>query len=129
MLESYLPLVLAIGAGMAVALGMLGLTIGLNRWLGPRKPSGVKMAPFDCGSTPIGSPRVRFSVKFYEVAILFLVFDIESAFLYPWAVVGREMGWFGVLAAGVFVATLVVALVYVWSQGRLDWGPESESAG
>jgi len=129
MLESYLPLALAIGAGMAVALGMLGLTIGLNRWLGPRKPSAVKMAPFDCGSTPIGSPRVRFSVKFYEVAILFLVFDIEAAFLYPWAVVGRDLGWFGVGAAGVFVGTVVVALVYVWKQGALDWGPDTELGG
>ena len=126
MLESYLPLVLAIGAGMAVALGMLGLTVGLNRWLGPRRPSPTKMAPFDCGSNPIGTPRVRLSVKFYEVAILFLVFDIEAAFLYPWAVVGRERGWFGAAAAAVFVGTLVVALVYVWSQRTLDWGPESE---
>ena len=124
MLESYLPLVLAIGAGVAVALGMLGVTIGLNRWLGPRKPSAIKMAPFDCGSDPIGSPRVRFSVKFYEVAILFLVFDIEAAFLYPWAVVARDLGWFGVAAAAVFVGTLVVALIYVWKQRALDWGPE-----
>ena len=127
MLESYLPLALAIGAGMAVALGMLGLTIGLNRWLGPRMPSATKMAPFDCGSTPIGSPRVRLSVKFYEVAILFLVFDIEAAFLYPWAVVGRDLGWFGVGAAAVFVSTLLVALVYVWGQRTLDWGPEAEA--
>jgi NADH-quinone oxidoreductase subunit A len=115
------------GAGMAVALGMLGLTILVNRLFGPRKPSAVKMAPFECGSTPIGSPRVRFSVKFYEVAILFLVFDIEAAFLYPWAVVGRDLGWFGVGAAAVFVTTLVVALIYVWKQGALNWGPEAES--
>jgi NADH-quinone oxidoreductase subunit A len=126
MLESYVPLLLAIGAGMAVALGMLGITIGLSRWLGPRKPSAVKMAPFECGSDPIGTPRVRFSVKFYEVAILFLVFDIEAAFLYPWAVVARDLGWFGVVAAAVFVGTLVVALVYVWKQRALDWGTEVE---
>ena len=118
--------------------GALGLLFfGLAVLLGPKHETAVKLTPFECGSDPVGSPRVRFSVKFYQVAILFLVFDIESAFLYPWAVLFRKMSCSGELSgqlcsAGVtffglgemlvFLAVLVAALAYTWRKKAIGWG-------
>jgi NADH-quinone oxidoreductase subunit A len=105
--------------------------------LGPKHVSAEKLAPFECGSEPIGSPRVRFSVKFYQVAILFLVFDIESAFLYPWAVLFRKLSctgdvinqvctgattWFGFGEMLAFLVVLGVALAYTWRKKAIGWG-------
>jgi NADH-quinone oxidoreductase subunit A len=125
MLEQYLPALVAI----VVALGMCGLFLLLAIGLGPKRVTPQKLEPFECGSEPIGSPRVRFSVKFYQVAILFLVFDIESAFLYPWAVKYRELSTApggGVALVGlvellIFLALLVVALIYVWRKKAIGW--------
>lgn len=119
----------------AIAFG--GIMIGLTMVLGPKRTSVIKDEPFECGSEPIGSPRVKFSVKFYQVAILFLVFDIEVAFLYPWASLFRELSCTGPVVAGnvctgqptlfglvemlVFLGILVVALAYVWRKRALDW--------
>jgi NADH-quinone oxidoreductase subunit A len=96
--------------------------------VGPRRPSLVKSAPFECGSEPVGSARERFGVKFYVVALLFIVFDIEAIFLYPWAVLllpdGQGyagLGWPGFVSMGIFVFTLLAGLVYVWKKGVLDW--------
>jgi NADH-quinone oxidoreductase subunit A len=103
----------------------------LSNVLGPRRPSAVKLAPFECGSEPVGSARERFGVKFYVVALLFIVFDIEAVFLYPWAALllpsddngvhYAGLGWAGYLEMGIFVATLVAGLVYVWKKGVLEW--------
>jgi len=104
--------------------------------MGPKHETAEKLAPFECGSEPIGSPRVRFSVKFYQVAILFLVFDIEAAFLYPWAVNYKALSCAGTFENGVctggvsffglgsvvaFMAILVVALAYVWRKRAVGW--------
>lgn len=119
-LQSYFPLALV----LAVA-SLLGLTLlGLANLLGPRRPSRVKSQPFECGSEPVGSARQRFDVKFYVVALLFIVFDIEAVFIYPWAVSLNELGWTGYVTMAVFGFTLAVALVYVWKKGALDWGSE-----
>jgi NADH-quinone oxidoreductase subunit A len=114
-----------------------GLFLLLAMIFGPKHVTREKLAPFECGSDPIGSPRVRFSVKFYQVAILFLVFDIESAFLYPWAVLFRKLScagtvaagvcaggvsWFGLLEMVTFLFVLVVALAYVWRKKAIGWG-------
>ena len=117
------------GVAIALALGFCGLFTALAVLIGPRSTNPDKLKPFECGSEPIGSPRVRFSVKFYQVAILFLVFDVEIAFMYPWAVNYRELSWttagtasafgFGVMAA--FVAFLGVALAYVWKKKAIGW--------
>jgi NADH-quinone oxidoreductase subunit A len=99
----------------------------VNRLLGPRRVNAVKTAPFECGSDPIGSARQRFSVKFYLVAIFFIVFDIESVFMYPWAALFREMivepgvGWITFGEMFVFVGILAAGLAYVWRRGALDW--------
>jgi len=123
MLNSYF----SIGVVLLVALLLSVVMLTLAGLLGPRRPSAIKSAPFECGSDPIGSARERFGVKFYVVAILFVVFDIEAVFLYPWAVTLMPsegyagLGWPGFATMGIFVATLVAGLVYVWKKGALDW--------
>jgi NADH-quinone oxidoreductase subunit A len=119
--EMYLPVAVMIllGVGMAVVF-LLGSML-----LGPKISSAEKLSPFECGSEPVGSPRVRFSVKFYPVAILFLVFDIEAAFIYPWAVRFRELSQggslFGFVEMLVFLAVLLVALAYAWRKRAIGW--------
>jgi NADH-quinone oxidoreductase subunit A len=93
----------------------------LANTLGPRRNTAVKAAPFECGSAPVGSARDRFGVKFYVVALLFIVFDIEAVFLFPWAALFTELGWAGYVEMLLFVATLVIGLVYVWKKGVIDW--------
>jgi NADH-quinone oxidoreductase subunit A len=124
MLTDYIPALVAILFG----LGFAGLFTLISVWLGPKRVTPAKEAPFECGSEPIGSPRVRFSVKFYQVAILFLVFDIEAAFMYPWAVQYRSLsaGSTGISPLGfvellIFVFVLVVALIYLARKQAIGW--------
>jgi len=116
-LQTYFP----IGVVLLVAVGQAFLLLSLANTLGPRRPSLVKTAPFECGSEPVGSARDRFGVKFYVVALLFIVFDIEAIFLFPWAVLFTELGWAGYVEMALFVFTVVLGLVYVWKKGVLDW--------
>ncbi len=123
-LQIYFP----IGVVLLVAALLAFTMISLANVLGPRRPSLVKNAPFECGSEPVGSARERFGVKFYVVALLFIVFDIEAIFLYPWAVLllpdgqgNAGLGWPGFISMGIFVFTLIAGLVYVWKKGVLDW--------
>src|SRR5512138_731031 len=123
MLTSYFPIGVALLVALLLPVGLLSLA-GV---LGPRRYNPAKAGPFECGSEPIGSARERFGVKFYVVAILFVVFDIEAVFLYPWAVLllpsegYAGLGWAGFATMGIFVATLLAGLVYVWKKGALDW--------
>jgi NADH-quinone oxidoreductase subunit A len=116
-LDAYLPIlvVLLLSGGLAVVIG-LGSAL-----LGPRRPNAIKSQSFECGSEAVGSARQRFAVKFYVVALLFIVFDVEAVFLYPWAVNFHYLRWFGFVEMLVFAATLVVGLIYVWKKGALDW--------
>jgi len=116
-LQTYFP----IGVVLLVAVGQAFLLLGLANTLGPRRPSLVKSAPFECGSEPVGSARERFGVKFYVVALLFIIFDIEAIFLYPWAVLFTELGWAGYVEMALFIFTVVIGLAYVWKKGVLDW--------
>jgi NADH-quinone oxidoreductase subunit A len=133
MAVSYTPVLVALLFGGVFGLLFLGLAV----FMGPKHETAEKLAPFECGSEPIGSPRVRFSVKFYQVAILFLVFDIESAFLYPWAVLYRKLSctgvvvdnacsagvtFFGFAEMAVFLFVLVAALAYTWRKKAIGWG-------
>jgi NADH-quinone oxidoreductase subunit A len=111
---------------IAVTLGLVGLVVGtmvtINRLLGPRPAqTTVKGEAFECGNPPSGTAWVRFSVRFYLTALLFLVFDVEVVFLYPWAVQLRTLGMFGFVEALVYVGILVVGLIYAWQRGALDW--------
>jgi NADH-quinone oxidoreductase subunit A len=122
-LQTYFPIGVVLFFASAIAITM----VSLANVLGPRRPSVVKQTPFECGSVPVGSSRDRFGVKFYVVALLFIVFDIEAIFLYPWAVLLLPsegypgLGWPGFVSMGIFVFTLVAGLVYVWKKGVLDW--------
>jgi len=111
---------------IAVGVGFGAVSIVLGRVLGPRHPTPEKMAPYECGMPPVGDARERQSVKFYLIAMIFLLFDIEIAFLGPWAMSLRQLAWPGFIQIVVFFMILVVGYVYVWRKGVLDWGPESD---
>jgi NADH-quinone oxidoreductase subunit A len=114
----YLPLLVV----LLVAGGMGTLVSFMSALLGPRRPSEIKSTIFEAGSEPSpGTARQRFAVKFYVVALLFIVFDVETVFLYPWAVNFKGLGWFGYVEMFVFAATLAIGLGYVWKKGALDW--------
>ena len=116
-MEGFVPILimLALGAGFA------GFNIVLSQFLGPKKPSPEKSAPYECGMPAVGDARERQSVKFYLVAMIFLLFDIEVAFLYPWAVALRSLGWGGYLQVVLFTVLLLAGYVYVWKKGALNW--------
>jgi NADH-quinone oxidoreductase subunit A len=117
----FILIMIAMGAGFAL------VSIFLSGLLGPRKPTPEKLAPYECGMPPVGSARERQSVKFYLVAMIFLLFDIEIAFLYPWAMALRDLGWNGFAQVVIFMLLLLAGYVYVWRKGALDWGNEELS--
>src|SRR5215204_3604569 len=117
---------LGVAIMIALGVGFGALSIALGRLLGPRNPTPEKMAPYECGMPPVGDARERQSVKFYLIAMIFLLFDIEVAFLYPWAMAFRELSWPGLIQITVFFLILLVGYVYIWRKGVLDWGPESD---
>ena len=109
---------IALGAGFAL------FSVVLSNLLGPRHPTAEKLAPYECGMPAVGDARERQSVKFYLVAMIFLLFDIEVAFLYPWAMALRDLGWSGFVQVTLFLTLLLAGYVYVWRKRVLDWGPE-----
>ena len=116
-MQGWLSIVLLALLGVAFSLG----SIILARLLGPHKPTAEKEAPYECGMPPVGDARERHSVKFYLVAMIFLLFDIEVAFLYPWAMAIRDLLWTGFIQVLVFFAILVTGYIYIWKKGALDW--------
>jgi NADH-quinone oxidoreductase subunit A len=120
-MQGWLSILLLSAFGAAFAL----ISVALSSRLGPHKPSPEKSAPYECGMPPVGDARERHSVKFYLVAMIFLLFDIEVAFLYPWAMALRDLGWAGFAQLAIFFALLAAGYVYVWRKGALDWGSES----
>jgi NADH-quinone oxidoreductase subunit A len=116
-LDPYVPLGIVL---LLAGLLPVGLSIAASI-LGPKRLTPIKAAPFECGNESTGSAHQRFAVKFYVVALLFIVFDVETVFLYPWAVNFNVLGWFGYAEVLAFAATLVVALIYVWKKGALNW--------
>ena len=116
-MEGFLPVLVMIGLGFGFAAG----NVLLSQFLGPRKPTPEKSAPYECGMPPVGDARERQSVKFYLVAMIFLLFDIEVAFLYPWAIEFRSLGMLGFVEMAAFVSILALGLVYVWRKGALEW--------
>ena len=118
--QGWLSILIMLGLGAGFAL----VSVLLSNVLGPRKPTAEKEAPYECGMPPVGDARERQSVKFYLVAMIFLLFDIEVAFLYPWAMALRDLGWTGFVQVLLFMALLLAGYVYVWRKGALDWGDE-----
>src|SRR3989344_5871590 len=104
--------------------GLIGFMLGLSSLLGSKAWGRSKNEPFESGMLPVGSARLRLSAKFYLVAMLFVIFDVEALFLFAWAVSVRESGWAGLIEATVFIAILLAGLVYLWRIGALDWAPQ-----
>ena len=117
MLESYFPVLLFILVGLAMGVGPMVI----GALLGPNKPDSEKLSPYECGFEAFEDARMKFDVRYYLVAILFILFDLEIAFLFPWAVVLEEIGMFGFLAMVLFLGILVVGFVYEWMKGALEW--------
>jgi len=113
----YLPLLIH----LIIAFLIASAIVLLSGWLGKHRPNRVKLQPYECGITPTGDARERFSVKFYLVAMLFILFDVEAVFLYPWAVVYRELKMFGFWEMLVYIGIVLVGFWYVWKKGVLDW--------
>jgi len=114
----YLPFLIHIlmAGGIATAI------ITLSWLIGQRKPTRAKMSAYECGMTPVGDSRQRFSVKFYLVAMLFILFDVEAVFIYPWAIILRDLKRFGLWEMLVYIGIFLVGFFYVWKKGVLDWG-------
>ncbi len=105
----------------ALAAGFSLFTLFLSSLIGKRSATPQKMLPYECGMDPVGQARKPYSVKFYMIAMIFIVFDIEAVFLYPWAVIFKELKIFGLVEMAVFIAVLLVGFIYVWKKGALDW--------
>jgi NADH-quinone oxidoreductase subunit A len=116
----YLPFLIhfLLAGGIATAI------ISLSWLIGQRKPTRAKMSPYESGMAPVGDARGRFSVKFYMVAMLFILFDVEAIFLYSWAVILRDLKHFGLWEMFVYIGIVLVGFFYIWKKGVLDWGPE-----
>lgn len=117
MLLNYFPILILAIVAVLFAVG----SVAGSMLIGKRKPHPEKLSPYECGMEPIGSARERFSIRFYIIAMIFVIFDIELVFLYPWAVVFKSMRMFGFIEMGVFILILVFCYVYVWKRGALEW--------
>ncbi|MGD2073963.1 MAG: NADH-quinone oxidoreductase subunit A [Gammaproteobacteria bacterium] len=117
MLENYLPVLVF----MAVGIGFGLIPVAAGFLLAPRKPDSEKLSPYECGFEAFEDSRMRFDVRYYLVAILFIIFDLEIAFLFPWGVVLDEIGMFGYLAMMLFLGILVIGFIYEWKKGALEW--------
>ena len=121
MLANYFPVLLFLAIGAAVGIGALVTTGALTRLTGVNNPDSEKLSPYECGFEAFEDARMKFDVRYYLVAILFILFDLEIAFLFPWAIVLQDIGWFGFIAMLVFLGILVVGFISEWKKGALEW--------
>jgi NADH-quinone oxidoreductase subunit A len=117
MLSDFAPILVFLAVCVAFGAGVQAL----SSWLGPRRSNPAKDLPYECGIVPVETARRRFSVSFYVTAMLFIIFDVESIFLLPWATIVRQLKVFGIVEMGIFIATLLIGLVYIWRKGALRW--------
>ncbi len=117
----YLPFLIHV----LLVVGLATVIITLSWLIGERKPTRAKLSPYESGMTPVGDARGRFSVQFYLVAMLFILFDVEAVFLYPWAVILRDLRHFGLWEMFVYIGIVLVGFFYVWKKGVLEWGPSA----
>ncbi len=117
MLTEYLPILIFLIFGVVFG----AVPIAMGYYMGPDKPDEAKLSPYECGFEAFEDSRMKFDVRFYLVAILFIIFDLEIAFLFPWAVVLEELGMFGFLAMSMFLGILVIGFIYEWKKGALEW--------
>ena len=117
MLAEYFPILLFLLVGLGVGVAPMAL----GKLLGPSNPNPEKLSPYECGFEAFEDARMKFDVRYYLVAILFILFDLEIAFLFPWAIVLQQIGWFGMIAMMIFLGILVVGFIYEWKKGALEW--------
>ena len=117
MLGNYLPILIF----MCITLLMGSVFIVLGKLLGPSRPDAEKNSPYECGFEAFEDSRMKFDVRYYLVAILFIIFDLEIAFMFPWAIVLDQIGTFGLVAMGIFLSVLVIGFIYEWKKGALEW--------
>ena len=117
MLNEYVPIMLflVVAAGVGVALMVLG------RFLGPQRPSDEKLSPYECGFVAFEDAHIQFDVRYYLIAIMFIAFDLEIAFVFPWAIVFRDLGMLGLVEMGIFLGLLLMGFIYAWKKGALEW--------
>lgn len=115
--QNYIPVLMMAGVVGVFAVALLLV----SSWIGPHRPSRMKLAAYECGMTPTGDARQRFSVKFYLVAMIFILFDVEAVFLYPWAVIFRELKMFGFVEMFLFLMLMLAGFAYLWKRGVFDW--------
>ena len=120
-LTQYLPILIFLGIAVALSAAFVFLPMGVARLTGAHQPDPAKLTEYECGFPAFEDARSQFDVRFYLVAILFIIFDLEAAFLFPWAVSLKEIGWAGWATMMVFLAELAIGLVYAWKKGALDW--------
>jgi len=121
MLENYFPILMFILVGLAVGVAPVAAGAVASRLVGVHRPDAEKLSPYECGFEAFEDARMKFDVRYYLVAILFILFDLEIAFLFPWAVVLQEIGFFGFMAMMVFLGILIVGFIYEWKKGALEW--------
>ena len=117
----YLPILLFLGVALALSSAFVFLPMAVSRLTGTHNPTPEKLSEYECGFPAFEDPRSQFDVRFYLVAILFIIFDLEAAFLFPWAVALKDIGWMGWGAMMVFLAELALGLAYAWKKGALEW--------
>ena len=115
--QNYIPIFIF----MAIVGILIPLTLGIAKLVRPEKPEKVKLMPYECGVDPIGDSRQRYTVRFYIIAILFVIFDVEKIFLFQWDVLYKALAWFGFIEMMIFLAILIVGYVWVWKKGALEW--------
>lgn len=120
-LTQYLPILIFLGIAVALSAAFVFLPMGVARLTGAHQPDPAKLTEYECGFPAFEDARSQFDVRFYLVAILFIIFDLEAAFLFPWAVSLKEIGWAGWATMMIFLAELAIGLVYAWKKGALDW--------
>ena len=121
LLANYFPVLLFLVIGTAVGVGAIVTSGVLARVSGVQNPDSEKLSPYECGFEAFEDARMKFDVRYYLVAILFILFDLEIAFLFPWAIVLKDIGWFGLVAMFIFLGILVVGFIYEWKKGALEW--------
>jgi len=121
LLANYFPVLLFLAIGIAVGVGSVIASGVLARLTGSQNPDSEKLSPYECGFEAFEDARMKFDVRYYLVAILFILFDLEIAFLFPWAIVLQDLGWFGLNAMLLFLGILVVGFIYEWKKGALEW--------
>jgi NADH-quinone oxidoreductase subunit A len=126
-LSPWEPGVFSLTVYSLVILALIFVLLFITAWLGEKKPTPEKRRPYECGIIPTGSARLRYPVPFYLVAIFFLIFDVEGAFIFAWGIAWEELGWKGWGQITFFIAVLLLGLAYIWRKGGLEWGPTAKS--